>query len=46
MVQYLIFLQGEFVKGEMTGVGVYGFQDGGLYDNSLGLYYPDRSEPG
>jgi len=26
----------------MTGVGVYAFADGGLYDNASGLYYPDR----
>jgi len=38
------FYEGEFLKGEMTGVGVYGFADGGLYDNSVGLYYPDRTD--
>ena len=35
-------IQGEFLDGKMTGVGVYAFADGGLYDNASGLYYPDR----
>ena len=26
----------------MTGVGVYALQDGGLFDSSSGVYYPDR----
>jgi hypothetical protein len=26
----------------MTGLGVYALKDGGLYDSSLSLYYPDR----
>ena len=32
---------GEFVDGEMTGVGIYSLQDGGLYDSSTGVYYPN-----
>ena len=26
----------------MTGVGVYSLEDGGLFDSSSGVYYPDR----
>ena len=26
----------------MTGRGVYALPNGGLYDSSVGLYYPDR----
>ena len=34
--------QGEFKEGAMTGRGVYALPNGGLYDSSVGLYYPDR----
>jgi len=36
------FYEGEFAGGEMTGVGLYALQDGGLFDSSSGVYYPDQ----
>ena len=36
------FYEGQFAGGEMTGVGVYALQDGGLFDSSSGVYYPDQ----
>jgi len=36
------FYEGQFAGGEMTGVGVYSLEDGGLFDSSSGVYYPDR----
>ena len=41
------YFEGEFKNGEMTGNGVYYTAEGGLYDSSVGLYYPnsgDKSE--
>jgi len=41
------YFEGEFSNGEMTGNGVYYLAGGGLYDSSVGLYYPqavDKSE--
>ena len=29
----------------MTGDGVYYLADGGKFDSSVGLYYPDRDDP-
>jgi len=38
------YFEGEFRDGKMTGDGVYAFEDGGFYDNSAGLYYPNRDD--
>jgi len=41
------YFEGEFKNGEMTGNGVYYTAEGGFYDSSVGLYYPnsgDKSE--
>eukprot|EP00092_Neocalanus_flemingeri_P017404 GFUD01018826.1.p1 GENE.GFUD01018826.1~~GFUD01018826.1.p1 ORF type:complete len:479 (-),score=119.91 GFUD01018826.1:155-1591(-) len=34
------YFEGEFLNGEMTGNGLYYLAGGGLYDSSVGLYYP------
>ena len=36
--------QGTFENGSMTGNGVYYLEDGGKFDSSVGLYYPDRED--
>merc|ERR1712142_322979 len=36
--------EGKFENGRMTGEGVYAFADGGLFDSSAGLYYPNRDD--
>jgi len=38
------YFQGKFENGRMTGEGVYAFADGGLFDSSAGLYYPNRDD--
>jgi len=41
------YFEGTFSNGEMTGEGVYYVSGGGLFDSSVGLYYPfadDKSE--
>merc|ERR1712183_319364 len=41
------YFEGVFADGEMTGEGVYYVAGGGVYDSSVGLYYPfadDKSQ--
>lgn len=38
------YFEGEFKNGEMTGNGVYYTAEGGLYDSSVGLYYPNSGD--
>jgi len=38
------YFQGTFENGKMTGDGVYALEDGGLFDSSSGMFYPDRSD--
>jgi len=40
----LNYYEGTFENGSMTGNGVYYLADGGKFDSSVGLYYPDRED--
>jgi len=40
------YYEGEFSGGEMTGNGLYYVAGGGLYDSSVGLYYPQAGDKG
>jgi len=40
------YYEGEFSNGEMTGNGLYYLAGGGLYDSSVGLYYPQAGDKG
>ena len=41
---YIWTFKGTFENGSMTGNGVYYLADGGKFDSSVGLYYPDRED--
>ena len=41
---YINTISGTFENGSMTGNGVYYLADGGKFDSSVGLYYPDRED--
>jgi len=38
------YYEGQFSNGKMTGVGVYRTEEGGLFDASAGLYYPNADD--